>query len=647
MKALHTLIAVFLLCVVTSASAVDIEEVVWGFDGRVVPYQFNPLSVLVSNTTEEEVHVKLQLIRTLNAGGDRLGAKVEEVVFLSPFSSRWVQFYPFVSDENDDWRVSWGLLPSQGKDLKRPRLGPPARIALVEANQISSKQKTGVKTLPEELFPTFVSGTESLEVVYLDHVPRWQEARRTALLDWVKRGGTVFLSPNAAGEYPVFSGELSALNSPLDNLRLGQGQVIRAASQADASVEANRILEAPVSVSQSSDSWDLSTNFFSQLRSITSPDHNWFMIHLMSLIYLGLVFPGWYLLSRRPTHFRTTLLAFVGVAALFTMIFNIIGRRGYGESTSINSLAIARQIEAGSYDVMQWTNVFVTGGDVYELTYDGKGDVFSTGPGFEKVPGVIDNGLDGRFLADIPLFSSRAFLHRGKMSGPEWKAEVTQIETAEKSRGGKKLTKLRLKIDPVPKGDRPFVIFGDQLYYLYAHEGEYELSGSAKPISESLAVNNDFDARYPYNNYRYQDSSPDMERMFSTLRDPVVGHSLGLGYRKKQTPPFYLPTDRIRLFLYEDIPQSFGVRHSELQAKQGKVLYSIDLWVTDEVAEFPDLINERDDDDEREDDEREPDYESGLPEETIEADETERDEAEVETETETENENEETTDVDE
>jgi len=642
MSRVLTLIIAFLLCISSTAIAVDIEEVVWGFDGRVVPYQFNPLSVLVSNTTEEAVPVKLQLQRSTNVGGDRVGAKVEEVVFLSPFSSRWVQFYPFIGGQYDEWRVSWGPLPSQGKDLKRPRLGPLARIALVEPSQLASSKKTGVKTLSDELFPAFVSGTESLEAVFLDHVPRWQEARRTALLDWVHRGGTIFISPNVAGEYPVFTSELAAFNSPLPNLRLGQGQVIRADSILDANTKADRILGPPVVPSESSDAWNLSSNFTTQLRMITSPDHNWPLIHLISLIYLGLVFPGWYFLARRPTHFRTTMLAFVGVAALFTLAFNIIGRRGYGESTTVNSVAIARQIEPGSYDVMQWTNVFVTGGDEYELTYEGNGDLFSTGPGFERVPGVIDNGVDGKFIADIPLFSSRAFLHRGKMSGPEWKVEVSEIKIADvESTDKKQLTSLKLKIDPAPKGDRPFIVFGDQMHFLYELDGEFALSGSSTPVSEQLVSNDGFDARYPYSNYYQQDPNP--TRVFSKLRDPLVGQSLDLGIRKDHDPPVYLPTDRVRLFFYEDIPQSFGVKHSDLQAKQGKVLYSMDIWVSDDVAIFPNSLVETED---IESENEESELDDSLDEIVKDLSEQEA-EAEAEVADESETENEETTDDDE
>ena len=181
--------------------AVDIEETIWGFDGRVVPYRFNPLSLLVSNNTEEPVGIQLRLQRAQRSGGDRVGALVEEAVFLAPFSSRWVQFYPFIVSDQDSWSVSWGFLPSQRKELTGYQYGGPARVALADLNSTMRPQGR-VKSFPEELFPPFVSATDTLEAVFLDHVPRWQEPRRRALLQWVQRGGTLFLTPGETGDFP-------------------------------------------------------------------------------------------------------------------------------------------------------------------------------------------------------------------------------------------------------------------------------------------------------------------------------------------------------------------------------------------------------------------------------------------------------------
>ena len=197
-----------------TAHAVDVEQVIWGFDGRVIPYRFNVLSILVSNPTDQPYDVTLRLARAT-----RVGADLDEAVFLSPFSSRWVQFYPYITSPQDQWHVAWGRHPSQRFYLSKPRTGDMARVILTQSDRVASVS-TSLKQLPEVLFPPMVSATENLEAVFLDHAPRWQEARRQALLDWIYGGGKLFLMQGNDGEYPTFSAELSVLNAPLDQQRI-------------------------------------------------------------------------------------------------------------------------------------------------------------------------------------------------------------------------------------------------------------------------------------------------------------------------------------------------------------------------------------------------------------------------------------------
>ena len=104
----------------------------------------------------------------------------------------------------------------------------------------------------------------------------------------------------------------------------------------------NGLLGEPLEVTYAN--WDMSQNLFAKLRRMASPKHNWVVIHAMSLIYLGLIFPGWYLLARARMDYRTTTLAFLGVTLLFTIAFHVVGRRGYGETTTVNSVALARPV---------------------------------------------------------------------------------------------------------------------------------------------------------------------------------------------------------------------------------------------------------------------------------------------------------------
>ena len=559
----------------TAAQAVDIEETIWGFDGRVVPYQFNPVSLLVSNTTEEPVGVRLELRRSVNAGSDRIGAKLEEAVFLSPFSSRWVQFYPYVTSLHDEWSVHWGFLPSQKKSLPQPNPGGFARVALVNRDQTNSRT-SGVKTFPEALFPPFVSATHTLEAVYLDHVPRWQDQRRQALLDWLQAGGTLFLLPSVTGEPLRFTAQLSVLNSPLPKFDVGQGLVIRAVDQDDAGEKGKDRLGPTSHVPPlSSYHFNWAENVFTALKSISLPQHNWFVIHVMSVTYVAIVFPGWYLLSRNTRNHRTTILAFLGVALLFTVGFNLVGRRGYGESTTVNTLAIARHVQDDRYDVESWTNIFVTGGAQYALQHDGEGHLYSCVPLHnERVGGRIDNGREGSFVTDIPIFSSRSFMHRGQSVGPKWDIQVANYLPGETPA----IDALEITIAPHPSEQASvYAVFQNRLYHVSRKQDVYRPEAHGTTINESL-VRSDFGNQQP--NYYDRPQREETDITYSRLTYSAIARSMEVGTRLHVNSD----DEQLRILILDDLPESFAVRHPQLQASQGKALYSLDIPLPGPVA---------------------------------------------------------------
>ncbi len=549
-------------------AAVEVEEVIWGFDGQVVPYRFNTLSILVSNPTPDPVDVTLRLTRS-TAGADRVGANIDEPVFLSPFASRWVQFYPYMASRWDIWTVSWGRAPSQRHELPEPRLGGLARVTLTESDRMRTSV-TSLKSLPEQLFPPLVAATENLEAVFLDHAPRWQEARRQAMLDWLYRGGQLFLLRGEDGEFPQFTGQLAVLNAPLDTQPIGAGRVTRVDRPGDEidSDFVNQLLGEPNDKVNSSEDWEVATNFFGLLRSMTSPHHAWFAIHAMSIIYLALVFPGWYLLSRARIDYRTTILAFLGVALLFTIAFHVVGRRGYGETTSVNSIALARPVGDGAYDVLQWSNVFVTDGDAYLLKHQGNGHLFSTCQIAEKVNAVIDNGLDGSMIVDIPLFSSRAYLHRSKVQAQPIEFEVEEFEA------DARLDKLVLVAkQPLPQlFGTARVLYRNTLYRMSQDTGKLWLLGPEQPLASVAAL-----TELPtYWNYNSERPRAQYHQMHGPLMARAVGADLGANVGS-----FQLPADRVCVFLVTPMTEPFMIHHDKLGKQGGQVVYAIDVLKPD------------------------------------------------------------------
>src|SRR5581483_5623718 len=97
-----------------------------------------------------------------------------------------------------------------------PRLAKYQRVILDDPNSVMSKGGQMKFHLPDNLFPPFATATDALQLVILDHVPRWEESRRQAFLDWLYLGGTVVVLHDSSGKFPDFAGPMSILKAPVD-----------------------------------------------------------------------------------------------------------------------------------------------------------------------------------------------------------------------------------------------------------------------------------------------------------------------------------------------------------------------------------------------------------------------------------------------
>ena len=555
-----------------SALAVDIDQVIWGFDDKVGVQQFNVVSLLVSNPTPDAADIRLRLNKVYGVG--RVGAHLDEQVFLAPFSSRWVQFYPYVSTASDEWVVSWGRRASERFELPQPNSGSPARVFLRDPNQLTSR--IPIKSFPDDLFPPMESATDHLEAVVMAHAPRWEEPRRQAFLDWIRRGGKLFLLQESPGVYPEFIGNLTILNAPLDSQRLGSGSVQRVEkvrAQLDREYLDQLLGEPPEDEREPTTETD--SHILRQLRAMAIPKHNWPIIHLSSVIYLLLIFPGWYLLSRRRTSYGITYLGFIGVVVLFSSILHQVGKRGYGESTMVNSVAVAKQLEPGSYAVWQWSDVFVTRSETFTLTHNGSGQLYSTCQFGEPVDGWIDNGLQGSFVVDLPLFSSQSFFHRSRLTTRPFEVVVEEFEADQQE-----LKSLTLRLGAsVPQwhgvlaADVAAVVFGDKSYTMSQNGVNLKMTGPPQFLDDQLDPE-----QFSWQHYGYYYSTP-IERatLMSHLFHPLMARSLNLQTTRDANEAF-LPTDRARLFYFTPMNSDFAIRDSDLGEHGGYVLYVIDLF---------------------------------------------------------------------
>ena len=82
-----------------------IVETIWGFDGRVVPGQFNPVSILLDNLSDDPIEGVVTL-RGISGMVRDAGGLLSEQIYLSPHTTRWVQFYPYVNRYSSGWRLT-------------------------------------------------------------------------------------------------------------------------------------------------------------------------------------------------------------------------------------------------------------------------------------------------------------------------------------------------------------------------------------------------------------------------------------------------------------------------------------------------------------------------------------------------------------
>ena len=137
-----------------------------------------------------------------------------------------MQFYPFVKENFEEWKLQWGRGSGERADVTAPVFAEAKPVLLVDADDFSTKGK-GLRRFPENLFPPFVAATDGLKTAVLDHAPRWEEARRQAFYDWLFRGGRLDLFKGIDGNFPRFTAQLAELNTPAEHFRVGSGEVFR------------------------------------------------------------------------------------------------------------------------------------------------------------------------------------------------------------------------------------------------------------------------------------------------------------------------------------------------------------------------------------------------------------------------------------
>jgi len=594
-------------CIVGTTStswALEIIDVRWGFDGKVVRHRFNLLSILVDNPFPEPFDGEFRVQKSINGGQD-VDAALAEPVYVGPFARKWVQFYPYVGMDYESFSLQ--EVNQQGQRAPRvslpdPRRGWPARV-LVEPASAPALRGIPIKRFPDELFPPFVTATDSLQALLIDGVPNWAEPRRLAFLDWLHKGGTVYVLQSSNRQFPEFPAVLKVLDGPLDETTFGAGRVYRVAltrlqltkaslttlfeslpkrlvvnyegeTTEISAVDDDQQDEASQAANLYADSSDplSARSFLTSLKNMTKPHHNWPLLHLMFWVYIGLVFPGCWLLGRKYSDYRVVYLALLATVGLFSILFAIVGRRGYGEATAVNTTAIIQALPDQMADVAAWTNIFVTSGGDYEIRHPGEGALYSTCNTSEKVPGTIINGADANFLVDMPPFSSREFAHRLRL--PLALPRVHLVNPDQSIRGSIQGQKFQSDTD-FPVMAESFVMLHGTDFYTVTKKDRELTAGSILGGPEGyLRIGQDNGWNYGYSGWDNREQ-PVIDK-YRELVIPLISRSLNIGSRG-DAQAFGLAPNVARLIYFAPLPAGLNIQNAYLGKQDGWGIYVLDI----------------------------------------------------------------------
>lgn len=460
---------------------IRIADVIWGFDGRVSAGHFQPLSLLVDNLSGDVIEGTISI--RLTTGFSREGsAALQQPLYLSGQSRRWVQFYPYVTDVSDSWTVE--LQTENGKfelqSLDPPRVAVDAawnRLRQGSAGAMSDpeenlpavfldpprkqdRQPTTVRHMPAEIFPPYSTAIGGLHAVFLDHVPDWEEPREQAFLAWLQRGGQLHLMLDDNRRELVFQGPLSVLNQPQPEFRVGSGMVRREDIQRQDLTEArvNAVVQRSLNADADEELLDINDpaaalgrmnllnddDLFADLREKVEPKHAWTLIGLLSFAYIFALYPGiWRFSNNNRFNPFKTIAAVLGLSALFSLFFLWLGRRGYGETESLQTLMVASAEDQRHWNCLQFTQLFATDGGTYQLTDQNHQTLLVSGNRFDRSDSVIQHGNAASMTSRLAPYSTEVLTMARRLELPDWNVQINRQQLL-----GNTLATLELSLGP-------------------------------------------------------------------------------------------------------------------------------------------------------------------------------------------------------
>jgi len=240
------------------------------------------------------------------------------------------------------------------------------------------------------------------------------------------------------------------------------------------------------------------------------------------------------------------------------------GSRGAGEIQTVHTVAIAQSLGEKRWDVMQWASAFATTGDTYRLTHAAAWNLYAAPSDAEAVNGYILNGKGGYFEVDIPLYSSRPFVHRGVMPGPsagvqvvEWSPDRIVLNIGPDFASG--------VLECVARRRGSMLAFGQD-----GNTWVWDKKSNSAPSVDDL-----FSPERLRHFNTERGGSFDPKETFIPLAATFFGDVKGISDRISARP---LPSDQIQLLIFAKAPASFAMQGKGFHGEEGWVLYVINLF---------------------------------------------------------------------
>jgi len=604
--------SVLLLLSPQIVEAIEIHDIRWGFSGRPMAYNINPVTILVENTESQPFESDLRLQRE-TFRGDQIDIALSASVYIAPYEKKWVQFYPYLTESTDNWKVSWNIGNSQhSQSFLSPRPTIKAvTIQLVQPDRLS-KVIPGIKQFPEDQFPPILGAVDSLNELILDHVPKWEKSRRNTFLQWVYTGGIVHLFANSNGNLPAFPESYAPLklNQTSSPVHYGNGviyfyhkkldeitfsQIKQLLTKNKPSVDQRKAQEEVKDInfsqlpnssySQFSEnsinrSIDADEELLVALTEMGKTKQIWYFIFLLSFIYLIVAGPGYFFITKFSTNHYTFYGIYLGSTALFCLIFLIIGEYSANSTSQIHSLIIANLLPDNEMDITEWSSLGIVTGGNFKISHPGDSHIYATCQHYSKVNGTVISGREGKMQVDIPTNSSRSFFHRGKIPKSGFSIHVNSFLSNNIG-----LEAFSLEIDKnFPKHvDQVHFLFGSKLYELHQEKSRLVFRGSSRNLSSLLGKNPLFNQTYfrparRNNFFSQQDHTNDLslKHLFPVLVERALSRS-----SRKTNRRFRLPPNQGKLFVLSDIPDHLFLETPVITQKKGMVLYCLDVPLAD------------------------------------------------------------------